>query len=424
MLRTPTESPIVVTNQQQQQQQEPMTAHNHHHFNENPHTHNRSRCSSTAPQNQRPPVNGAAGVVGATDADDGIGYLSYNEVHNQVVDILVRSNSNNSGAGHPTALRDENHQNQNQNRSTSKNRKHNHQQRKMNVDASSSYYDSALHVDDVGVSIRLMQCLNNSTGGYQHSHPHYSHNHNQNNNNNHRISSSSSSHSFNNNISSSSSVVAGVPTPLDIKKRGIEKVGGSGYYNNTKSLIPLQDVQSRFKDSLRTTTLDTKEQDWKRRMESVKKAREAKQAEIHRKTQTHRLFKHYAFEQRKAQSSSAAASSHHQNKNVSSHNRMATSSSSVPSNNSRSGSTAILIPTHHNDTDNHVASRSSCDYDQHMYYQQNEERAINNNNSSSTAALYQTNANSLTRNQVAEYFAVPSFVRPLLSTITTASSGM
>lgn len=173
-----------------------------------------------------------------------------------------------------------------------------------------------LHTADIGVSIRLMQCLEASS---------YQSNSNSNDNNKKQTN------------------------PLLLKK--------------------VQDVESRFRGSLRTTTRETREEDWKKRVESVKKNHDAKMAEVHRKTQTHRLFKHIAFEQRMAALSSAAA-----------------------------------------------APAGQYTESQRLEERDNNKITLSKD---SAANLFPTTANTLTRGQVEEYFAVPSFLRQLVSSLAT-----
>jgi hypothetical protein len=186
-----------------------------------------------------------------------------------------------------------------------------------------------LHTQDVGVSIRLMQCLEAST--YNRNDDKTKHQHNQ---------------------------FTKHKNPLVQKK--IQ-----------------QDVESRFRGSLRTTTLQTKEEDWRKRMESVKKIHEAKKAELHQRTQTHRLFKHFAFEQRMA----ALQQQQQQQQSASS-----------PVN--AAGDQQLISLDHREDDEMKI------------------------HHAGDSTSLFPTTNNSLTRNQVEDYFAVPSFVRPLLSTIS------
>ena len=205
----------------------------------------------------------------------------------------------------------------------------NHQSRTGSVGVLS--VSTPLHTQDVGVSIRLMQCLEASTYNK----------HDEKNKKQHN--------------------------------------------QNTKHKNPLvkkaiqQDVESRFRGSLRTTTLQTKEEDWKKRMESVKKIHEAKKAELHRKTQTHRLFKHFAFEQRMA---------------------------------------ALQQSAHHDDTSN--AADHQHEPTENLMIGGSGEMKIHHAGDSTN--LFPTTTNSLTKNQVEEFFSVPSFVRPLLSTMSHPGS--
>ena len=123
-------------------------------------------------------------------------------------------------------------------------------------------------------------------------------------------------------------------------------------------------VETRFRRSLRPIDQATRDRDWRRRMESSKILREDRQAEVHRRTQMHQLFKHYAFEQRM-------------------NSRTATPSAT--------GVTAAAVT-----------------YDA---------AAAAGAGAGGNMVLFATTANSLTRADVEEYFAVPSFVRPLLTTI-------
>lgn len=194
---------------------------------------------------------------------------------------------------------------------------------------------SSLHVDDVGISIRLMQCLEASQRRQQQK-SHHQHHHDQ-------------------------------QPPVQMH------------------------VNSRFTESLRTTTLATKEEDWKRRMESIKKMRDEKRSELHRRIQTHRLFKHYAFEQRKAASMNPS------------------SSCSYPSDRE----TIELT----NNNNNNLINRSAATIGTASAVS----RDNNNNNNNSfedsrnPQQLFPTTVNSLTKEQVEDYFSIPSFVRPMLT---------
>jgi hypothetical protein len=161
--------------------------------------------------------------------------------------------------------------------------------------ASSSVPASPLHVDDVGVSVRLMQCL-----------------------------------------------------------------------GQLKPTVKVQDAETRFVTSLRTTTQRTINEHWQRRMESAKAARAAKLAEVHQRTQTHQLFKRFAFQQRMA------------------------ARSGTPS---AAAAVAAIVST---TADGAVLSRDGPA-------------------PPGAPVLFPTTPNSLTRAQVEDFFAVPSFVRPLLT---------
>lgn len=234
-----------------------------------------------------------------------------------------------------------------------------------------------------------------NNGGMNMSHS----NHNLNNNNN----SSSATRHYNPHrivVAHAGHIVATSPhhgliqTPLDVKDVEMS-VRLMQCLDNFKRPAdgPHDHVEKRFRTGLRTTTQATRDEHWARRMESVKALRAKQQAEIHCRTQMHQLFKHYAFEQRMVSRSNtpsvAAAAAAAISGGVSSVGGGAVGSggaaaTTVGGDGASTATTAGTIRT-----------------------------------------LFPTTANSLTRNQMDEYFAVPSFVRPLLSTFRrpTAADG-